>query len=231
MKTPVIYFHVGDPNNEKEINDIKDTISVLEANVSANFIFVRTPQELIKTLISEDITTESALIVFRTGHCILNNISIEEKFDIIASVHHFVADKVKVRVAPIIYAPMPKSFINDLKQHNIVGLIPASQKFNIEETIKAYNALLAGEEYYTDIVIQSETRTAAKHSQSTIKLTTRQSQILDLISHRGLSNKKIAQHLKISESTVKVHMSAILKAYGVRNRTQLALAGGRGLTA
>jgi DNA-binding NarL/FixJ family response regulator len=125
---------------------------------------------------------------------------------------------------------MPRSFINDLKQHDIVGLIPASQKFDIEETKKAYDALLNGEEYFTDIVIQYEPK-SSKRSQSTIKLTTRQSQILDLISHRGLSNKKIAQHLKISESTVKVHMSAILKAYGVRNRTQLALAGGRGLTA
>ena len=48
---------------------------------------------------------------------------------------------------------------------------------------------------------------------------------MTLVAKRGLSNKKIAQVLNISESTVKVHISAILKAYGVRNRTQLALAG------
>jgi DNA-binding NarL/FixJ family response regulator len=60
---------------------------------------------------------------------------------------------------------------------------------------------------------------------SEIKLTDRQDEIFNLVCRRGLSNKKIAQILNISESTVKVHMSAILKAYRVRNRTQLALSG------
>lgn len=56
-----------------------------------------------------------------------------------------------------------------------------------------------------------------------ITLTPRQAQILDLITTRGASNKVIAKTLKISESTVKLHMSAILKKYGCRNRTQLAV--------
>jgi DNA-binding NarL/FixJ family response regulator len=57
-----------------------------------------------------------------------------------------------------------------------------------------------------------------------IKLTSRQNQVLTLVCHRGISNKAIAKILEISESTVKIHISAILKKYGVRNRTQLALA-------
>jgi DNA-binding NarL/FixJ family response regulator len=64
-----------------------------------------------------------------------------------------------------------------------------------------------------------------------IRLTGRQREIMALVANRGLSNKKIAQILNISESTVKVHISSILKAYGVRNRTQLALAGNKGLHA
>jgi DNA-binding NarL/FixJ family response regulator len=55
-------------------------------------------------------------------------------------------------------------------------------------------------------------------------LTPRQNQVLKLICHRGLSNKAIGNILKISESTVKIHTSAILKSYGVKNRTQLVLA-------
>jgi DNA-binding NarL/FixJ family response regulator len=58
---------------------------------------------------------------------------------------------------------------------------------------------------------------------SEINLTTRQNQILNLVSNRGASNKAIGKILNISESTVKLHMSAILKKYGLRNRTQLAL--------
>jgi DNA-binding NarL/FixJ family response regulator len=57
-----------------------------------------------------------------------------------------------------------------------------------------------------------------------ITLTPRQTQILSLISNRGISNKSIALVLKISESTVKTHVGAIMKRYCVKNRTQLALA-------
>jgi DNA-binding NarL/FixJ family response regulator len=64
-----------------------------------------------------------------------------------------------------------------------------------------------------------------------VKLTPRQNQVLKLICHRGLSNKAIGNILKISESTVKIHTSAILKRYGVKNRTQLVLAYSNNLRA
>lgn len=64
-----------------------------------------------------------------------------------------------------------------------------------------------------------------------IKLTPRQEQVTTLVCHRGLSNKAIASILKISESTVKIHISAILKRFGVRNRTQLVLAFSNNLRA
>lgn len=66
-------------------------------------------------------------------------------------------------------------------------------------------------------------KTVRKDTSTAIKLTPRQSQILALVSERGASNKIIARMLDISESTVKLHVSAILKKYGVRNRTQLAI--------
>ena len=56
-----------------------------------------------------------------------------------------------------------------------------------------------------------------------IILTDRQTQVLTLIQTRGSSNKVIAKTLNLSESTVKLHIGAILKKYGLRNRTQLAL--------
>jgi DNA-binding CsgD family transcriptional regulator len=66
-------------------------------------------------------------------------------------------------------------------------------------------------------------RVAKKENTASIRLTPRQSQILTLVSERGASNKIIARMLNISESTVKLHISAILKKFGVRNRTQLAI--------
>jgi DNA-binding NarL/FixJ family response regulator len=51
------------------------------------------------------------------------------------------------------------------------------------------------------------------------KLTTRQSEILHLVS-QGLSNKRIAESLYISENTVKKHLNSIFKILKVKNRIQ-----------
>jgi len=53
-------------------------------------------------------------------------------------------------------------------------------------------------------------------------LTQRQLGVLALIG-QGMSNRDIAERLRISEGTVKVHVGAILKTLGVSNRTQAAL--------
>lgn len=51
------------------------------------------------------------------------------------------------------------------------------------------------------------------------RLTKRQQEVLELLS-LGRSNKEIAQTLGLAEGTVKIHVSAILKALGVANRTE-----------
>ena len=57
-------------------------------------------------------------------------------------------------------------------------------------------------------------------------LTDRQSDVLRLIL-RGLPNKLIGRQLQLAEGTVKVHVSAVLRVLGVRNRTQAVLAANR----
>lgn len=57
-------------------------------------------------------------------------------------------------------------------------------------------------------------------------LTDRQSDVLRLIL-RGLPNKLISRQLQLAEGTVKVHVSAVLRALGARNRTQAVLAANR----
>ena len=53
-------------------------------------------------------------------------------------------------------------------------------------------------------------------------LTTRQSQVLDLIA-QGKSNKQIAYDMGVSESTVKLHINALLRSLHVTNRTQAVI--------
>ena len=55
-------------------------------------------------------------------------------------------------------------------------------------------------------------------------ITDRQFDILSCIS-RGHSNKQIARELDLSENTVKLHVSAMLKSLGLSNRTQAGILG------
>lgn len=52
-------------------------------------------------------------------------------------------------------------------------------------------------------------------------LTDRQREVLALLAG-GASNKEIADRLRIAEATVRVHVSSVLRALGVENRTQAA---------
>lgn len=54
------------------------------------------------------------------------------------------------------------------------------------------------------------------------ELTPRQMEVMQMLL-LGLSNKRICRQLDISENTVKVHMTAVLRALGAENRTQAVL--------
>ena len=56
-----------------------------------------------------------------------------------------------------------------------------------------------------------------------LRITCRQREVLTLLA-RGMSNKEIARALGTAEATVKVHTAALLRFFGVRNRTEAALA-------
>lgn len=55
-----------------------------------------------------------------------------------------------------------------------------------------------------------------------VPLSPREMEILRLVT-RGMSNKEIAQELKISHQTVKNHMTSVLKKLAVEDRTQAAV--------
>ena len=53
-------------------------------------------------------------------------------------------------------------------------------------------------------------------------LTTRERQIA-LVLSEGVTNKEIAQRLRLAEGTVKVHLHHIYRKLGIANRTALAV--------
>ncbi len=65
-------------------------------------------------------------------------------------------------------------------------------------------------------------RAQSHASAASSRLTPRQLGVLSLVV-QGKSNKMIARELDLSEATVKVHVSAIMKALNAVNRTQVAM--------
>lgn len=116
-----------------------------------------------------------------------------------------------------------KSFINQTDL--CLGVWPYGPLHSLDEKRTALLAFKAGLKYIPprihEILRPKKQKLLAKDT--TIKLTGRQQQILDIVRTRGASNKVIAKMLNISESTVKLHIGAILKKHNLKNRTQLAL--------
>jgi two-component system response regulator DegU len=61
-----------------------------------------------------------------------------------------------------------------------------------------------------------------RHRRTEYNLTQREHDILALLAE-GRSNRSIAQHLYLSEKTVKAHLASVFRKLGVTNRTQAAM--------
>ncbi|MGK0499476.1 MAG: DNA-binding NarL/FixJ family response regulator [Oceanicoccus sp.] len=87
------------------------------------------------------------------------------------------------------------------------------------EMLRAIKRLLAGGSYMpTEVQTNSSTEPGVKTLEFVkTQLTARQLEILSLMAE-GLSNKEIAEQCNLAYNTVKVHVSAILKALDLNNR-------------
>lgn len=136
------------------------------------------------------------------------------------------------KIAVLVEDPVTREKIKSWKSAGVDGLLPMAPDFSFHVSLKAYQDLLdSGASWPTEVIEKTHhRRTEIKNvvCEDGIELTDRQAQVRDLLCERGLSNKAIARQLNISESTVKIHVGSILKRYGVRNRTQLALAVNNG---
>lgn len=126
-----------------------------------------------------------------------------------------------------------------------MGYISKSTKG--EEIVSIIRRVLAGEIWIPKNLLTQGSPTVMQermhfetdaHKASSIEeLTNRQREVFELLS-QGKSNRHIALDLGVSEHTVRVHMTAILRALRVENRTQAAVlaagyqsSGGRGRSA
>ena len=160
------------------------------------------------------------------------NVSIDKFVSMLNTLTHCVSNNLKLNIGVAIEPTTTQEIVSELLQNNILCIAPSYGGFGKDECFPAIKALVDTGIYIPKHIISKLPGSPNKLKLSNkFCLTERQKEVLSLVCNRGLSNKKIASTLHISESTVKIHISAILKEYGVRNRTQLVLAATSALKA
>lgn len=107
-----------------------------------------------------------------------------------------------------------------LAAKGVRGYVPKSA--TAEEFLAALVSALAGETAFPEWAQAREREDAGDIASLVATLSRQQVRVLRLLGE-GLLNKQIAYGLGIGETTVKAHISAILKKLGASNRTQVAM--------
>lgn len=98
-----------------------------------------------------------------------------------------------------------------------------SKRTDIKDFQNAVKVIIAGKTYIPENLTDITPINNLSGKSTGLKtLTNRQSQVLDLIA-QGKSNKQIAFDMGVSESTVKLHINALLRSLHVSNRTQAVI--------
>ena len=107
-------------------------------------------------------------------------------------------------------------------QHGVLGIVVKTR--NAEVLLRAIRGVAAGEAWIEPgIVAQIVRLESTRDTECPVpvgKLTRRESEIVELVS-LGLQNKKIAERLCISETTVRHHLTSIYDKLSVTNRLEL----------
>lgn len=130
----------------------------------------------------------------------------------------------------VVSASEAQADVREALENGAAGYIPKSSSVKI--MLSALDLIFSGGVYVPATVLREGNEPDQRGAGGVIPptdpqleqlLTQRQREVLDRL-REGKSNKQIAHELGLSEGTVKIHMTAIFKSLGVRNRTQAAMA-------
>jgi DNA-binding NarL/FixJ family response regulator len=220
-RSKIVYFiPTFCTKDSNEIESVKQVIGVIESNSDLKVNMCVGWNNLIELLQNDN--KNNLLIVFRLDFLERKDMEIDEVLYMLSSLTKFLKNQKKVDLAVIVREVCSQELILKFKRNKILGVIPGLRFFEKSNSIEAYTKLSEGKSHWPEVVIRPELKRVETKNKE-MKLTNRQYEIFNLISRRGLSNKKISELLKINEDTVKYHVGNILKKYSVQNRNQLIL--------
>lgn len=93
------------------------------------------------------------------------------------------------------------------------------------KTVVLHGGIWLGREFMQHLIVKTSALVGNQKKEvgKALKLLTKREREVALQTTRGLSNKEIARALKITERTVKAHLSHAFERLGVKDRLQLAL--------
>lgn len=218
MTSTVLYFcPTVETQTDSELSSINAVVDVVSKEAG---IVISVCPNWISLIDNLQTTKGDILVVFRRDFLQKKHMMLDEVLSMLSSLTRFVSDK-HVDIAIVVSAKCDSNDIVKMKRNNVLGVIPGLRFFDKQHSIEAYKALTARQSHWPAVAIYNRRNTDQKNS---IRLSDRQYEIFTLVAKRGLTNKQVASRLNIAESTVKNHVSEILKHFGLKNRTQLALA-------
>jgi len=210
---------------------IENDISfIIQNNTNFEFIKINSLNDLFVSLIDSSFKTDLILIDL---HHLYNNIKTTNELMVLIDILHTIVSFIKyrsyntnlenqdIKLALIIDINSDIKIIKSLCSIEMSGIYPRGLEFTLMEKEESIKKLIGNQANMPKKIL--DRLKPKKEIKQTIILTPRQDQILNLICDRGASNKVIAKLLNITESTVKIHITALLKIYNVSNRTQLVL--------
>jgi DNA-binding NarL/FixJ family response regulator len=115
--------------------------------------------------------------------------------------------------------------MRDVLSRGAMGFIPKSATNEVMQG--ALRLILSGGRYMPPELLAPNSASApGPSSPAQVHLTDRQREVLGLIV-QGKSNKQICRELDLAEATVKIHVTAILRALNVASRAQAIVAANR----
>lgn len=141
--------------------------------------------------------------------------------------------KPELRVA-VVSASASRSLILTALEAGVHGYVPKG--LGASELTSALRLITEGVIYVPPAIAErtqdaaeprpAEHSAGAQPAHMPASLTPRQRDVLELLVH-GCSNKEIARKLDLGHGTVKIHLAALFRSLGVRNRQAAAVAGAR----